>query len=183
MVPFAARGWWAGITGQTQGRLATTRARMMMRWAPVAFAGTRLATRMWSRMPLRQTTTTTARPAWMGRKMMLGERVNAAAPGMQAIRRVTARTGALATKTAASAKAAKTTAKTTAATAATTGRRAWLMNRAQQRTPAKSTGRGLRRRVRWVRLFTVGFAVGAIWAYLFAPRRGPGAALTQQESA
>jgi hypothetical protein len=50
--------------------------------------------------------------------------------------------------------------------------RGWtLARRATGGGPLQNTQRRLRRSWRWVRYFTIGIAVGAIWAYLFAPRR------------
>jgi hypothetical protein len=48
----------------------------------------------------------------------------------------------------------------------------WMIaRRATTRSPLQGTQSTLRRSWRWVRYFTMGFALGAIWAYLFAPRR------------
>jgi hypothetical protein len=38
----------------------------------------------------------------------------------------------------------------------------------------RATGWRLRRAWRWIRSFTLGFALGTLWAYLFAPRIGHG---------
>jgi hypothetical protein len=76
--------------------------------------------------------------------------------------------------------AARTTGATTKATtkavgtsagAAARGRRPF--KRPNQVGPFEATGRALRRGWLWVRLFALGFVLGAVWAYLFTPRKGP----------
>lgn len=70
-----------------------------------------------------------------------------------------------------------------AARRTTVARRGWALTRGSTATgPLKGTQRRLVRSWRWVRLFTLGFALGAIWAYLFAPRRQTGQEQQSQQS-
>jgi hypothetical protein len=72
------------------------------------------------------------------------------------------------------------TAKTAMKMAKPAGRGWWLSRRAQVQQPLRATQRRMRRVWRRLRAFTIGFATGAIWAYLFAPRQGPGSQRQQE---
>jgi hypothetical protein len=153
LAPYAARGWWYGTTGRLQARTAVAWARAVTWWAPITLAATQLAARLWSRAP---------------RGARAVAQVSAKATGTRA-----------AVDTRAAQKAAKATTKAMAQRTRAAGRGVRI-SRPQPRAALASTQRSMRRGWRWVRFFTIGIAVGAIWAYLFAPRRGPGFDLMQQ---
>jgi hypothetical protein len=144
LAPRVARGWWTGLI--TRARLAGTRAQMrtVLAWAPMAFAGTRLVARMQQRRPRLRVTNRAA--------FMAGRSIGRAQGAAGAVR-LTPRA---------------------VRTARRVGVVRWPFGRRASQGVLQGTGWRLRRTWRWMRSFTLGFALGTIWAYLFAPRTGPG---------
>lgn len=159
LAPHVVRGQWAGLNGQMQAWAARTRVRTIAQWLPAALAGTRLLGQVWPvQRPAQQGAALTSRSRLTQLAYRAG-RATGMARGSAASGKAAARAAQAATKA--------------AATGTTATRGPWLLRRGAPQGPIQATGRRLRRGWRWTRLFTLGLAVGATWAYLFAPRRGP----------
>jgi hypothetical protein len=190
VAPYAARSWWASIVARMQ--LATTRPRFATwaRWVPLAIAGTRIAAR--AQPAVQRQSRSTGGLSRARKPLQLPFRAGRASGSARITGAITA---ADAKSTRASTKAAtraateaatkaatkaateavsKVATKASVATARTTRRGGWRSGRTVSQGPLQTTGRQMRQGWRWARTFTVGFAIGAIWAYLFTPRQGPG---------
>jgi hypothetical protein len=167
LAPAAMRGWWASMTRRLPGRRAKPRARAIIWLTPVALGGARLATRAWLRLQRNASLMSQSRQMWTRRSSFLAGRTVGRAQGAKMATRGTARV---------STPRPATKARTTMATAKGAGKTLALT----ARTARATGGMRLRRGWRWMRFFTMGFSTGALWAYLFAPRQGPGYERMQQ---
>jgi hypothetical protein len=143
------RGWWAGATTR-----AWTQTRTLVRWVPLALAGMRIVTRLRQR-PRRALRTR----------------------GRAATNRLPGRFAFVAGRSIGRVEGAVGTARL-APQAVKVARKAgfgWRpFGRPAPQGVVQSTTWRLRRGWRRARSFTLGFALGTIWAYLFAPRLGVG---------
>jgi len=186
VAPYAARGWWASIVARMQ--LAATRPRFATwaRWVPLAIAGTRIAARVQPAVQRQSRSTGSLSRASMplqlpfragrapGTARATGAITAADAKSTRAATKAATRAATRAATEAATKAATRAATKATVATARTARRGGWRSSRTVSQGPLQTTGRQMRRGWRWARTFTVGFAIGAIWAYLFTPRQGPG---------
>jgi hypothetical protein len=131
------------------------------------FAGTRLATD-WVQRMRRAAPSSGQKPAFNQKtpSLSLPRRRLVAARGSTTAARVAAKAATGPVRASYRLGVGVGTAKTTMRTAKTAGRGWWLFRRTQAQLQ-------LQRGWKWARAFTIGFAIGGIWAYLFAPRQGP----------
>jgi hypothetical protein len=153
-----ARGWWVNMTRRLPGRRTTRRARRIALWTPVAFG----AARAWMLMRRNAGRLRERRQMWTSRVAFRAGRAVGATTGARGMARVSESRAAR--KAQATMKRARGAGRTFALTVRTRGRTR------------------LRRGWRRIRFFTIGFSIGAIWAYLFAPRQGPAYERMQQAS-
>jgi hypothetical protein len=165
-IPNMTRLWLGRSMAQVRGRAATGGAKAAARRMPVGIAGWRLIGRPRDRG---------MSPANVGRaRNTVGDQLRDFTKRVAGAAAVTGGIAAL-NKRLSRASAQASTSMRQRAKAAPRVRvapRGWMLRRRTRATgPWQGTQRQLRRSWRWVRLFTIGFALGAIWAYLFAPRR------------
>lgn len=174
VAPYAARGWWSGLTGRMEARVSRWRAGSIARWVPLSVTGVQLGLRGWSL--LRRATPSRARAR--SQSVRSSALRNVALPGAFRAGALRGQAGGLAAR--ASAQASAQAERARAARATTRAR--WAVWRTGQMAAIQTAGqaagqtatRKLRAGLRFTRLFITGFAVGMFWAYLFAPRTGPG---------
>lgn len=174
LAPHVVRGQWAGITGQMQARATRAQMRTIARWLPAALAGTRLVGQAWPVLMRRGQPARPADRSQLGKLAWRAGQMTGAMRGAAAGSKVVARGTSARAKAGAKADTKAARAATKAATTGkATGRGQWLLRRSTPQGTMQATGGRLRRGWRWMRLFALGLTVGATWAYLFAPRRGP----------
>lgn len=154
LAPRVARGWWTGVATRMRLAGAQAQTRTLVRWIPFAFAGMRILARI-QQGPQRVTTPM---------RRVVGARMPSRFAFLtgRSIGRVQGAVG--------TARLAPRAVK--AARRAGFGWRPY--GRPAPRGAMRATAWRLRRSWRWTRSFTLGFALGTIWAYLFAPRIGAG---------